>query len=167
MNMLRNGMEEKPRTNKWKFAVYIGFFAGIIWGGVTLIGNYFHLTLLPPGFLIEPFFSHSYLMTAHGYIMGWLAYIVASIMAALLYTAFFAKAKGPWYGIGYGLFWWCVIFLLIGPVSGMTSWIGAMDWNSLITELCLFVVWGMFIGYSISFEFTDERIRDPRESKAK
>ncbi|MFC6228364.1 YqhR family membrane protein [Paenibacillus allorhizosphaerae] len=165
--MLRNGKEEKPHTNKWNFAVYIGFFAGFIWGGIKMIENYFHLTSLSPGFLIEPFFLHHYLMTAHGYIMGWLAYIVMSVIAALLYAVFLAKAKGPWVGIVYGLVWWGVIFLLIGPVSGMTNWIGIMDWNTIITELCLFVVWGLFIGYSISFEFTDERIREPYKKTAK
>lgn len=167
MNKLLNQKkEEKPRTNKWGFAVYIGFFAGLIWGGIKIIENYFHLTSLSPGFLIEPFFLHNYLMTVQGYFIGWFAFIVMSIVASLLYAVFLAKAKGPWVGIIYGLVWWGVIFLLIGPVSGMTNWISFMEFNTIITDLCLFIVWGLFIGYSISFEFTDERVREPFEKSA-
>jgi len=32
--------------------------------------------------------------------------------------------------------------------------------------LCLFVLWGMFIGYSIALEFTDDRIREPFRKNA-
>ncbi|KZE80892.1 hypothetical protein AV654_11120 [Paenibacillus elgii] len=153
--------DRKPHTNRWNFAVYIGFFAGLIWGGVQMIANYFHFTSLSPGFLLEPYYKHSYLMTWRGYMLGWLAFIALSVVAALLYTMLFAKAFGPWYGIGYGVAWWAFLFLLVGPVTGMMNWIAYLDLNTVVTQACLFVVWGLFIGYSISFEFTNEREREP------
>lgn len=159
--MEENAKEEKSRTNKWNFAVYIGFFAGLIWGGLKIVENYFHFTSLPPGFLVEPFYKHSYLMTWRGYITGWLAFIILSIGASLIYALLFAKAKGPWVGVVYGVIWWVLIFLLIGPITGMTNWIAYIDLNTIFTEACVFILWGLFIGYSISFEFTDERSREP------
>lgn len=153
--------ETKPRTNKWLFSLYLGFSAGLLWGGLKIVQYYFHFTSLSPAFLIEPFYKHSYLVTWQGVLLGWGVYILLSIAAALLYALLFAKAKGPWYGLGYGLAWWGILFLLIGPLSGMMNWIAFLDWNTILTDSSLFLLWGLFIGYSISFEFTDERIREP------
>lgn len=159
--------ETVQRTNKWIFALYVGFFAGVLWGGLKIVEQYFHLTSLSPGFLIEPFFKHSFLSAWAGYLLGWGSFILFSILASLIYAIVLAKAKGPWPGICYGLLWWGLIFLLIGPVSGMTEWIAYMDWNTILTDACLFVLWGLFIGYSISFEFTEERTREPFSPKRK
>lgn len=157
--------EKKPKTNKWFFSLYIGFFAGLFWGGLKMIQNYLHFTTLSPVFLIEPFYKHSFLMTWPGYLLGWSVFILFSMAASLLYALMLAKAKGPWYGLGYGLAWWAFIFLLIGPVTGMMNWIAFLDWNTILTDASLFLLWGMFIGYSISFEFTDERIREPFDNR--
>ncbi|MEK8132770.1 YqhR family membrane protein [Paenibacillus filicis] len=162
-------MERKPetrkKTGKWSFALYIGVFAGILWGGLKIIESYFHFTTLPPGFMLEPFFLHEYLTSVAGYWLGWGAFTLFSIVASLLYALLMAKTRGPWFGIGYGVAWWVFIFLLIGPLTGMTKWIAYMDLNTVLSDFCLFVLWGLFIGYSISFEFTDERSREPVAQK--
>lgn len=156
---------DEPRTNKRKFAIYIGFFAGFIWGGLKMIEHYFHFTSLSPGFLLEPFFLHSFLSAWPGYLLGWVAFTAMSIVAALLYGLLLAKAKGAWFGLAYGAAWWAVIYLGVGPLSGMMPWINRMDLNTISTDACLFLMWGIFIGYSISFEFTDERSREPYGEK--
>ncbi|MCR8633971.1 YqhR family membrane protein [Paenibacillus radicis (ex Xue et al. 2023)] len=152
------------RSNKWTFSLYIGFFAGLLWGAVKMVEHYFHFTSLPPGFLVEPFFKNSFLLTWKGYLLGWAVFILFSIVATLLYTIFLAKAVGPWVGIMYGLAIWGIIFLLVGPITGMMNWIAFLDWNTILTEACLFMLWGLFIGYSIAFEFNDESVREPFSS---
>lgn len=158
--------KETGKRSKWTFAVFIGFFAGLLWGAVKVMEHYFHFTSLPPGFLVEPFFKKSFLLTWQGYLVGWAVFIIFSIAAALLYTLILAKAVGPWVGVGFGLAVWAVIFLLIGPITGMMNWIAFMDWNTILTEACLFMLWGMFIGFSIAFEFNDESVREPFQSRA-
>lgn len=153
--------ETIQRTNRWNYAVYIGLWAGIIWGAVRIMEHYFKFTSLPPGFLVEAFYKRSFLLSWRGYLFGWFTFILFSVLASLLYSAMFAKVSGPWAGVGYGAVWWMLIFLLIGPTTGMMNWIAYMDGNTIITELCLFLVWGLFIGYSIALEFTDERVREP------
>jgi len=54
-----------------------------------------------------------------------------------------------------------VLYLLIGPFTGMVPSVTKMDANTFFTDVCLFILWGLFIGYSISMEFTDERNREP------
>src|SRR5687768_1205995 len=51
----------KIKTNRWIFALYIGFFAGFIWGALKIVEYYFKFTSLVPGFLVELFFKHNFL----------------------------------------------------------------------------------------------------------
>lgn len=148
-------------TNPWRFAAFIGIYAGLIWGGLRYIQHYFQLTSVSPAFLLKPFLRSRILGTWYGSLSGWLTFVALSVVAALIYAAMLRKRKGPWWGIGYGVVWWMALYLLIGPAAGMMRRIGVLEWNSAITDFCLFAVWGLFIGYSISYEFTDERLREP------
>ncbi|MFC0216085.1 YqhR family membrane protein [Paenibacillus chartarius] len=157
---IRNWSENKKPTNRWLFGAYIGFFAGLIWGGLRIVEYYFRFTDVVPGFLVEFFFRHDFLTTPWGGVVGWGAFIIFSIVAAELYAAFLFKVKGPWIGLMYGLLWWGLLYLLVGPMTGMLPWLYEIGWNSIITDVCLYALWGLFIGYSISVEFTDERNRE-------
>jgi hypothetical protein len=151
----------KVGTNVWRFAVQTGFFAGLIWIAVKALESYLRLTKVPSGFMAKPFFREEYLDTAAGYWMGWGVFIIFSILAALVYAAVLRKIRGPWAGLAYGAVWWIVLYGMVGPVTGMMKPAGQLDLTSAITDFCLFLLWGLFIGYSISFEFTDERGHEP------
>jgi hypothetical protein len=153
--------EGKLKTNRWLFVIYIGFFAGFIWGALKIIEQYLKFTNIVVGFLVEPFFKHDFLLTWQGMLIGWGYFTVFSIIAAFIYMVSMWKFQGPWWGLGYGAFWWMAIYLFIGPLSGMTYWINSLDLNTIISDFCLFLLWGMFIGYSISIEYTDARTRQP------
>lgn len=116
--------------------------------------------------LAEPFFKHSFLDTGWGYAVGIAVFIVFSMIAALLYYALFGRLAGPYMGIIYGLLWWVAIFAALGPAMKITPALTVIGWDTLLTELCVFTLWGVFIGYSIAFEFTDEASREPIGSKA-
>ncbi|MFD2672749.1 YqhR family membrane protein [Marinicrinis sediminis] len=148
-------------TNRWFYAIHIGFFAGLIWGLMRVIAYFFKLTSLVPGYLIEPFYTHTFLESPAGQVLGTIYFTLFSIMASLLYGLLFYKLRGAWYGLAYGLLWWSVIFLLAGPALGLTAPAYRLDLDTALTEGALYVMWGVFIGFSISFEFTDERKREP------
>lgn len=152
--------DERFRTDRMRFALYIGFFAGLIWGGVKIIEFAMRFTEVVPGFLLEPYYKHSYLIKGEGIMLGWFSFILFSLFASILYMLLLSRFSGPWPGFGYGLAWWCLLYLLIGPVSGMMKPVPQLDVNSFVADLCLFILWGVFIGYSISFEFTDEQKRE-------
>ena len=158
-------MEEKQQTvkltNPVSFALSTGFFAGVIWGAVYIIFYYLGFTRIIPGFLAEPFFAHDTLASWNGHLIGWLFFILFSILASFVYALLFRKVKGPWFSAVYGILWWIIVFLGFGPGAAMMSRADLRDLNTLLSTLCLFILWGMFIGYTITFEFTDERIREP------
>lgn len=158
---MKHRAHAKEQTSVWSFALQIGFFAGLIWGGVKAVEYYFKFTKVPPWFMAKPFFAASFMNTAAGFWMGWLMFIVFSLLASLLYAALLRHVKGPWAGIGYGAAWWALLYLLVGPSTGMMRWVYRYDWNTILTDISLFLVWGLFIGFSIAFEFTDEREREP------
>lgn len=145
------------KTNPWVFALNLGFFAGVIWGGVKMIAYYLKFTRVLPGFMVEPFFLHKFLRSVGGTFTGWGFFILFSILASLLYVWLFRKAKGPYPGIVYGLAWWAIWFLFAGPLCGMVKPVIEWDVDSVVTEICLFTLWGLFIGYTINYEFTEER----------
>jgi len=66
----------------------------------------------------------------------------------------------------YGIVWWLILFVLVGPKLGMMKPLKGLTWDSIITELCFFLLWGLFIGYTVAMEYTDERKREPERAGA-
>jgi uncharacterized membrane protein YagU involved in acid resistance len=143
------------------FCVMTGFYAGVIWGGFRWLLYTVKFTGVLPGFMADPFFRKTFMVTGWGHSIGLLLFIVFSMLASLLYKLILGHVKGPWAGLVYGFLWWGVLFLGAGPLLGMTRPVQELGWNTLIAECCVFTVWGLFIGYTIAFEFTDEASREP------
>lgn len=155
---------QRIHTNRFFFALELGFYAGFIWGGIRWIFYAFHFTSILPGFLLEPFFKHSFLESTAGQVAGWLSFIALSIIASLLYVYVFRRAKGPWPGIAYGVVWWVVLMIVIAPLLNMSPPMKQLSWDTHISEACLFLLWGLFIGYTTAEEYTDEKTREPEEA---
>lgn len=151
----KNG-EGKKYTNPWFFALYIGFFAGVIWGFVKIAAYYFRFTTVIPGFLVEPFYKHDFLLTGGGILVGWIYFILFSILGSFVYMLLLGKLKGPVPGILYGIGWWMVLYYIVGPGTGMFAPVTRIGWDTIIADFCLFLLWGLFIGFSTAFEFTEE-----------
>lgn len=155
---------EHTRRNPIWFAVQVGFFGAVIFGFVRGVVHYFQFTEVDPGFLLKPFVSDDFLAGTGGYAAGFLSFLAVSIIASLLYLIFASKLKGPWPGILYGVLWFLVLYMLIGMLFGMVPPLGVISWDSLWSDFTIFVFWGVFIGYAISFEYTDERQREKEKT---
>lgn len=153
--------EQEHHTNPWLYSLQIGFFAGLIWGIIRWMFYEMKFTTILPGFAADPFFKESFLKTGWGEVLGIAFFILFSIAAAFLYKIALGKLRGPWPGVLYGAVWWAILFIVVGPMLGIMGGIRQVGWNTLFTELCVFLLWGVFIGYSIAFEFTDEASREP------
>lgn len=151
-------------TNIWRFSLQLGFFAGLIWGGIKGVMYYLKFSTVVPGFLVEPFFKTQFLHSQRGYYLGWLFFIIFSMAAALIYTLLFRKFKGPLPGIIYGIVWWILLFVVPGPDLGLTLPFRQLPVQTNISEFCLYLLWGLFIGYTAAMEYTDERKREPKNA---
>ncbi|GFN30528.1 YqhR family membrane protein [Paenibacillus xylaniclasticus] len=158
--------EQSGHTNPFTFCLSLGFFAGLIWGSLRGIAYWLKFTKLVPGVLADPFFQLSFLKTGWGYMVGIVVFCLFSILCSLLYFVLFSRVGGPWMGFVYGFLWWAIIFGAVGPSLSITPVLTLIGWSTLFTELCIFLLWGTFIGYSIAFEYTDEASREPAGSAA-
>ena len=163
--MSSSSNQKSQHTNPWFFALELGFFAGIIWGGARWLMYVLHFTKVIPGFLAEPFFKHDFLVTPAGYLLGYLSFIAFSVIVSLFYVLIFRKLKGPWPGMIYGILWWSAVFLA-GSWQFLMQPPFKLPWNSVISEFCLFLLWGLFIGYTAAIEYTDERKREQQTKLA-
>lgn len=151
---------EKVTNSAW-FCLKLGFFAGLIWGCMRWVIFTFSFTNVLPGFLAVPLFGYAFMFSWWGHLVGVGVFTLFSIVAAFLYKWLLGRLRGPWPGAIYGVAWYALIILLVAPLTGMAKPLNQIGWDTLITELCFFVVWGLFIGYTIAFEFTDEVKREP------
>ncbi|THF75922.1 YqhR family membrane protein [Cohnella fermenti] len=143
------------------YALQIGFFAGLIWGLLRWLLVSLKLTNVPQAFLADPWVRRDALNSVFWHCMGLAMFIVMSIVAAFVYWLLLGALRGPWPGIVFGAAWWALLFAAIGPPAGLTESLRVIGWNSIFSELGLYLIWGLFIGYSIAFEFHDEGAREP------
>lgn len=155
--------QQYPHTNPIAFALELGYYAGLIWGAIRWAFYTLNFTQVLPGFLLEPYFKHRFLNSTAGHLAGWLGFIAFSVIASLLYVFLFRKLKGPWPGIAYGAVWWIVLFIVLNPWLQMTRPVKLLTWDSNISEFCVFILWGLFIGYTTAQEYTDEKLREPKK----
>ena len=161
MNLHRDREERRHRTAPVSYCIKLGFFAGLLWGGFRWVLYTIHFTKTIPAFLVDPFFRIAFLKTGWGHVIGICSFIVFSMVAALIYYYVLGRIAGPWPGLFYGAFWWCVWFLTAGPLLAMVEPVYKIGYNTISTELSVFLIWGLFIGYTIAFEFNDETSREP------
>lgn len=148
-------------TNPWIYSIMIGFYGGVIWSVFHWLAYVLKFTSLLPGYLADPFFRQPFLRTWWGNLTGIVFFVLFSVAAALLYWVLLGRFRGPWPGLIYGALWWAVMFYAVGPFFDMTEPAAKLGLNTLLTELSIHVLWGLFIGYSIAFEFHDEASREP------
>lgn len=154
------------RTSPAVYSLKIGLFAGIIWGAIRWLATGLNLTEVTQAFLVDPFVPIDVLGSFAWQVIGYILFIFMSMFAALIYWFALGRSTGPWPGIAFGFGWYVLFYLLVGPLVGAVPSIRLIGWNSLITDGCLFLVWGLFIGYSIDFEFHNVAAREPGEKEA-
>ena len=151
----------QTKQNRYLYSLFLGFFAGLIWGVIKIIAYYLGFTKVIPAFIADAFFPHHMLESWTGHSYGLISFILFSMIASLIYAALLYKVHGYWLGFLYGAAWWVLIYVLVGPFIGMVPNILDIDWNSRITDFCIFLLWGVFIGYTIAYEYNEERTKEP------
>lgn len=148
---LEQNQDEKP-TSFLSMVVMTGFFGGILWSAIGYLAHILNFTSIHPNVILEPW-------ALGDWKKGWLGTVISilliggiSIIAALLYYAALRKIKSILAGICYGILLFLLVFFVLNPIFPGIDPIGELNRNTIITSFCIYILFGTFVGYSISYE---------------
>jgi len=153
---MANALKGTDYPKPMSFTVMVfwtGLFGGIFWGTIGYLAYIFSFTEIRPNVILEPwalgFWKNEWLGTTISiFLIG-----VFSIVAAFIYYAFLKKLKGYWFGMGYGIVLFFLVFLVLNPLFPGIKPLFDLSRDTIITSICLYIVYGIFIGYSINYEY--------------
>ncbi len=155
MKQNKQRKKETTNSNKWRSALSIGLSGGVIWGMLSYAFYYLQFTDVGPSMYAKPILNQSYILKWQGHLIGLGFFIMYVLLASFLYAAIFIRFSSPWVGIGYGLAWWGIVFLVLNPLFDLTKSVKELGLNSNSVMLSIFILLGLFIGYSLSIEFNN------------
>ncbi|MDX8046011.1 YqhR family membrane protein [Gracilibacillus sp. S3-1-1] len=158
MRRIRYKKTQQKKVSLIPKAISAGFFGALIWATIAAVAGYFHFTeVTPKSFILRP-----WLQTAWS--DGWLGEIVSifvlcclSIGLALLYYLFLRKIPGMLPGILTGIVLWFMFFWLLSPIFPNIAPFWELSSDTVVTTICIFILYGVFIGYSISFSYEQHK----------
>ncbi len=154
MRRINQQRYQKQKTSLYPKVISIGFFGGFIWSAIAAITGYFNFTTITP----KSFILRSWLQTEWS--DQWLGQIVSifiisllSVGFAYLYYLMLKKYNGVLPGIIVGIVLWFIVFWIMEPIFPNIQDFYLLDSDTIVTTVCLFVLYSVFISYSISFAY--------------
>lgn len=149
-------MEQKQQKLSTEYIYSIGFFGGVFGSMLAFIAHFFNFIPYGPGVIFQmlavypetPWLRH---YPGHLFAVGVLSLV--SILVALLYYALFRKIESVLMGIGFGMFLWAALFLGLNTLIPGVQSVAELGWGTNIIFVCIFVLYGLFTGYSLSYGF--------------
>lgn len=138
-----------------------GFIGGVIWSIVGTLMYYFSFSELAPRFFVLRSWTRA------EWADSWLGDVISilligaiSVLTALIYYGLFKKINNMWVGVAYGVILWVIVFYLLQPIFTNVPAIADLKSNTIISTFSLYVIYGTFIGYSISYDYEDSRLNN-------
>ena len=156
--MEENVTEVKEPLSYGATVTAIGLFAGVFWGAIFQLFVYFNFTEIGPAFVIRSWIKADFAKGWVGVILSLVCLSVRSLLFAYLYSVVFRKIYSYWLGVGYGLVIWALIFLVLRPLFPGMKTVMELSFHTILTTVCLFLLYGLFVGYSISFEYNERQL---------
>ncbi|MFD0767954.1 YqhR family membrane protein [Bacillus sp. CGMCC 1.60114] len=153
----------KQEQSVTKKIVQIGVFGGLFWGAVWYFLHIFSFTNAGPNYLLLPFALGDWKEGVWGNVAGIVCMGILSIVVAFVYKVALSKFEGVIPGVIYGLIWWGILFFAIGSIAPVIRSALEMSRTTIITTACIFILYGVFIAYSVSFEVNNEKGTENKE----
>jgi hypothetical protein len=65
-----------------------------------------------------------------------------------------------WVGIVFGAALWGLVFFILNPMFPNLQTVFELPRNTIVTTACLYILYGVFVGYSISFDYNELNINN-------
>ncbi len=132
----------------------IGLFGGLFSGLFLLFLHYFNMTEVRPKILLRVLFQNG------NWIEKWYANIallvlisILSIVIALIYYVLLRQRKSWITGALFGVAIWVAIYFVMPIIIKNYNPFLYLKSESHVSMFCLFLLYGVFTGYSISFDY--------------
>ncbi len=142
------------RMSLLTMAQITGFVAGIVGCLLSYLAHYFNFTKVNPNVILSPWVGEWKAKWFEVLMIGFV-YGLLSVIIALIYYFMFRKRSSIWWGIGYGVTLFLIVGFVLPPFIPDMQPILKYDKNTILTGLCSFILYGVFIGYSISYEYQE------------
>ncbi|WP_070120704.1 YqhR family membrane protein [Bacillus marinisedimentorum] len=144
--------EREPEMSLSGRTAVTGLFGGIFWSLLGYIAYLLNFTSLSPSLVLGPWAVGDWKTGQLGHIIGIIVIGLLSILAAFIYYALLKNIKNMWGGLLFGAGLFLLVFFVLNPLFPNLENIGELDQNTLFTTVALYLLYGVFIGYSISYE---------------
>jgi hypothetical protein len=158
----QENLEQNQREKPMSFlmmTVITGLFGGILWSSLAYLAYVFNFTEIRPNVILEPWALGKWKEQWLGTVISIIAIGLFSIGAALVYYAVLRKVNSIWAGAAFGLALFLLVFYVLNPIFPGIKPFWDLSRNTLITSACFYVLYGVFVGYSISYEENEIRNR--------
>lgn len=146
-----------------KYVVIIGLFGGLLWSLVGFGFTFLNFMDVSPRFILTSWFDSKWINKVLGIFISVIIYCCLSVLFALLYYGVMRKIKSIFGGIIFGILLWLLLFGLISPMfSDLPSFV-QMNFNTGFTSFCLLLLYGVFIGASVSYEYQELQLQKKRQ----
>lgn len=153
---LEQNQHAKPMSLTTTSAI-TGFIGGVFWGAISYIAYYFNFTEIRPSTVLEPWAVGEWKTGWIGVIISLIVLGVLGVVAAFLYYFTLKKFLKMWVSLAYGTVLFLVVFIILNPLFPGFNPITKLDRNTILTTFCLYLLFGMFVGYSISYEYQEKK----------
>lgn len=153
---LDQNQREKPMSFIM-LTVITGLFGGIFWSSMAYLAYVFNFTDIRPNVILEPWALGRWKEEWLGTVISIMAIGLFSVGAALVYYAAIRKINSIWAGAAFGLVLFFVVFYVLNPIFPGIKPFWDLSKDTLITSACFYILYGVFVGYSISYEENEIR----------
>jgi hypothetical protein len=143
-----------PKSMSFSAMVFwTGLFGGVFWSSLGWLAYYFNFTEIRPNVILEPWALGYWKNEWLGTIISIIIMGIFSVGAAFIYYLVLKRFNGIWVGLGYGIVLFLLVFLVLNPLFPGIKPFFNLGRDTVITSICLYIVYGIFIGYSINYEY--------------
>lgn len=137
-------------------SLFTGFVGGVIWSICGILLYYFNFSeIAPRTFELRPWIEAGWTDSWIGDIISVLVAGVLSIVPAFIYYGLFKKIKSAWFAVIFGGLLWIIIFYVLNPIFDNIPSVEQMSMTTIVSTICSFILYGTFIGFSISYDYHD------------
>ncbi|AXF54779.1 YqhR family membrane protein [Salicibibacter kimchii] len=148
--------ENRKEPKGIPFAVKVlitGLFGGLLWGSIWYAAYFFNFTDVGPSLFWMAWSLGDWEEQMVGQWAAVGIFSLLSVAVAFFYRYVLARIKGMWMGFFFGIILWILVFFVANPLFAELEPLLEMEGITVVTTLCLFIMYGLFIGYSISYEY--------------